>query len=404
MGTEDQIKRPKIPEEVLAVVRTMAPDSDLKVEFDLPKDATVHFLGQPLLCRNPVTNNGTLPSRFLGHALVRDRYFFSLPQDVWEQVYNQFGKKAFAEDLVELELAAIKICKDCSWNVGLRSGGAFIYPLLRSSPRFTKTAPGAEGPVKADIRQAKLDLTLAQAEKRLRPLRAVSRGYSGWLLTNRQFLDEHDAIFSKWSDMVRRWGLANLGILLPTQGMFLRGADPTADPGWSDYSKSFEEFFTRWRLLGMAAPYLPIPLQPLMAGTLPVSVLPQLFRAGGVICIPDTFPIPSRDELRNLLEPILHGGPKPDHLTEWMEFVAKDNVAKRPIAHFGRLLEFQHYYRILHHRHRDVLRGNSKALKRVMARVLQTTEKTVVGDLRLIRQRLGKDWLDRSSYSAIGPF
>jgi hypothetical protein len=407
MGTknQNQTENSEIREEVLAIVRTMAPDSDLKVEFNLPKDATVHFLGQPLWCCNPIMNNGMLAGRpFLGHALVRGRYFFCLPQDVWEQVYNQLGKEEVADDLVELELAAIKICKDCSWNVGLRSGVAFTYPLLRSSPRHAKTKFNTEGPLVADVEREKRNLLEQQIERRLRPLRAVSRGYAGWLVTNRQFLDEHDALFSTWSDMVLRWGVTALGILLPIRGMFLPGADPTADPRWPDYSKAFEEFFSRWRLQGIAAPYLPIPLQPLMAGTLPISVLPQLTRAGGVICLPDTFPVPSRDELRNLLEPVLHGNPKPDHLTEWMEFIAKDNVAKRPIARFGRLLEFQHYYRILHHRHRDALRGNSQTLKRVLAGVLETSEKTIVGDLRFIRQRLGKDWLDRGRSSAIGPF
>lgn len=404
MGSENQISKTKIPDEVLAVARTLSADLDLKIEFSMREDAKIRFLGQPILALNPATNNATFPAKFLNHPLVCGRYFFSVPQDVWKWVYGRFGKKAFASELVELELAAIRICKDCSWNVGLRSGSAFTYPLLRSVPRRAKAALSAEGPLVADAEREKHRLLEEQIEKRLKPLRAVARGYSGWLATNRQFLDEHDALFSRWSDMVLHWGLANLGILLPTQGMFLPGNDPTVDPRWPDYSKAFEEFFIRWRLQGMAAPYLPIPLQPLLAGTLPISMLPQLRRAGGVICIPDTFPIPSRDELRNQLEPMLHGVQKPDHLTEWMDFIAKDNVAKRPILRFGRLLEFQHYYRTLDHRHRNALRGKSKVLKQLLAGVLETSEKTIVGDLGFIRQRLGKDWLDRGRSSAIGPF
>ena len=253
------------------------------------------------------------------------------------------------------------------------------------------------------MEQAKVDLALELLETRLRPLRIVSRGYAGWLLTNKLFLDEHDAIFSHWGNMVRRWDLTRLGILLP-KGMFAPGNDPTTDPNWPEYSKAFEEFFTRWRLRGMAAPYLPVPLEPLMAGDLQITILPQLRRAGGVFCLPDTFPIPSRDELRNLLEGALHGRAKPKHLTEWMKFIAKDNMAKKPIARFARLFEFQHYYRIVHHRHASVLRGNDKIFKRVLAHVFGASEKTIIGDLRFVRKRLGKDWLDRGRSLTTGPF
>ena len=405
MDNEKQVaNRSQISDALVTAVRTVAADSDLKVAFAFPKDATIRFIGQPILALNPATNNGTLPATLLGHPLIRGRYFFALPQDVWDQLYDQLGKKAFAHELVELELAASSICKDCSSNVGLRSGSAFFYLLLRSARRSSRTADETEQDLNANGEQAKLELALDQAEKRLQPLRAVSRGYAGWLLTGRQFLEEHDTIFSQWSNMVQRWGLTNLGILLPTKGMFLPGNDPTADPNWPDYSKAFEEFFLRWRLQGMAAPYLPIPLQPLMAGNMPVSVLPQMKRAGGVFCLPDTFPVPSRDELRNLLEPVLHGSSKPDHLAEWMEFVAKDNTAKRPIARFGRLFELQHYYRILNHRHHTALRGKSKVLTQILAGIFKTSNKTIGGDLRFIRKRLGKDWLARGQILSTGPF
>ena len=123
-----------VPAEVARVAhRILAADSDLNVELDLPPDANIHFLGQPIAALNPALNNGTLPAKFLNHSLIRDRYFFALPQDIWEQIYNGIGEKAFDDDLVELECAATRICGNCSFNVGLRSGGAFPYALLRSA-------------------------------------------------------------------------------------------------------------------------------------------------------------------------------------------------------------------------------------------------------------------------------
>ena len=203
--------------------------------------------------------------------------------------------------------------------------------------------------------------------------------------------------------MVLRRGLDRLGILLP-KGMFLPGDDPTADPRWPEYKSAFEEFFIRWRLAAPAAPYLPIPLQPLMGGQFPVTILPQVMRAGGVFVLPDTFPIPSRDSLRGMLEDSLHGTKAPDHLADWMAIIASDNTAKKSLLKFARLLEVQHYYRILHHRHASVLQRQMTILKEILAAFLGTKQRTIHEDLLLIRNRLGGNWLERGSKSPLGPF
>ena len=278
MGKEKQfVNAEPIPEEVAKIVRTLAADSDLKVEFNLPPNATVHFLGQPILAFNPITNNATLPARFLHHRLIENRYFFALPRAFWDEVCQQIGADAFDAELMDLDYAAAEICRDFSLTVGLYKGSGFAYHLLQPSAGRHVSAKDANS-VGWKVSQAALDFAVRIGEEHLRPFTRVARGYAGWLLTNRHFLDEHDSIFAQWSDMVRRWGLAKLGILVPT-GMFIPGDDPTTNPKWSDYSKAFGEFFTRWRLRGMAAPYLPIPLEPLMAGDLAVSLLPQLARA-----------------------------------------------------------------------------------------------------------------------------
>ena len=137
-----------------------------------------------------------------------------------------------------------------------------------------------------------------------------------------------------------------------------------------EFASAFEEFFVRWRLLGLAAPYLPVPLQPLMGGDFPATVLPQVTRAGGVFCLPDTFPIPSRDDLRNLLEASIHGSRKPGHLEEWMALICAKNSAKKPLVKYARLFQLQHYWRIVHQRYKESLRGKIDLLKGVMGRFL----------------------------------
>jgi len=403
-------KKP-IPKEVQAIVKAMTADSDIRVEFDLSADSTIELLGHPIHALNPVINNGTLPAKFLSHRLIKDRYFFALPQELWKLLHQdlELGIEVFDKDLMELENAATRICGDCAFNVGLRSGAAFSYALLCTDRRCGRISVEQAKSIGLNLNQVALDYRVDRMNARLKPLTSVARGYVGWLMSNKQFLDEHDAIISKWINMVRRWGFDRLGIL-PLQGMFLPGDDPTTDPQWSAYGQAFEEFFTRWRLQGLVAPYLPIPLQPLMAGNLPVTVLPQLTRAGGVFCIPDTFPVPSRDELRNLLEGAIHGGQgkaknDDEHLKEWMKLIAKDNAAKKPILRFGRLFLFQHYYRTLHHRHARSLHGKSSIVREVLAEFLgKVSMKTIKSDVRFLRKQLGKDWPERGRSSSIGPF
>ena len=386
----------------IELAKVIASDADLKAELNLPPGANVRFLGPPILALNPATNNLTVSSRFLHHPLVAGRYFFTFPRALWDKVYNTIGPRLFDDELVEMEISLSEICGDHSFHCGFWEGQAFSYHLLRSTASWRPTAAEAKS-VGWESGQVQLDRVMRVFRERTAPLAQVARGYVGWLLTNQQFLDEHNALVAQWRGMVHRWGLDRLGILLPLGGL-LPGNDSTVDPDWAEYSAAFEDFFVRWRLRGLAAPYLPVPLEPLMAGDFPVSVVQQAARAGGVFCLPDTFPIPSRDELRNLLEGSLHGPSKPEHLTEWMGIIASSNTGKKQIARFGRLFELQHYYRILHSRHPKAIRRKLHVLNDVLARFFTTTKRTIHEDLRMIRKRLGRDWIERGHDSAIGPF
>ena len=387
-------------EQALAISKVIAPDSDIRVELGVPPNAEVHFIGRPILALDPRFNNGTVPARFLHHPLVEGRYLFALPRPLWDSVYSKIGQDAFDAEAVELELKLSDMCGDFSFNVGLWQGGVFTYSLLRESPLDLSSAECA-----ATLKKNKVQLEhLAQAyEDRVKVFHRITRAYVGWLLTNGDFLDEHDALLSEWSQMVQRWGLSRLGTPAMT-GMFLPGDDPAADPSWPGYKAAFNEFFTRWRLLGLAAPYLPIPLQPLMAGSVPLSAVSQLNNSGGAFCMPDTFPVPSRDTLRNLLDDALHGTAPPNHLTEWMKLISRGNAAKKPFLKFARLLEIQHYWRVLHHRHPIAIRRKLRLLKEAIASFLEVTWDTVHRDLFWIRRRLGSDWTSRGQGFPTGPF
>jgi hypothetical protein len=226
------------------------------------------------------------------------------------------------------------------------------------------------------------------------PLERFRRGYAGWLLTNQQFLDEHDILLTEHAETILRWGTHLTGIVLPPR-MFLPGTDPTEDPDWGAFNSACEEFFTRWRLQSLAGPYLPVPLQALIAGSFPWTVVKHLMRAGGVFFLPDTMPIPSRDQIRGQLDDALHHGEQPDHLSEWLNIVRASNSARNQLDRFARLFEIQHYWRLLCQRHTSILEGNIGRVEIALGRFFGISLGAIHADLIEIRERLGKGWLDR---------
>src|SRR5690242_10681103 len=92
-------------EEIRAqIARFMAEENgDPNVRVELPPNAEIHFVGNPILALDPRLNNTSVPARFRNHRLVEDRYFCTLPCDFWDLVYNGVGPECFDPELVELE-------------------------------------------------------------------------------------------------------------------------------------------------------------------------------------------------------------------------------------------------------------------------------------------------------------
>jgi hypothetical protein len=375
-----------------AITRVVAADTNIRVEFNRPPNAEIQFIGRPPLQLNPATNNMTVPARFLHHPLVEDRYFCTLPGDFLDDVVSRVGTERFDPELVALETHLSTMCGDHSQNAGFQHARPFSYVLRRRPLAIRSKDARSRG---LDRNQAALDNIVRIYEERVAGMVRTTRAYSGWLMTNPQFLGELDELLATWSPMVRRWGFDRLGIVLPTGGMFLPGDDPTADVSWGGYSGAFEQFFGRWRLRGMGAPYLPVPLEPLMSGRFPLSVLQQVMNSGGAFVLPDIYPVPSRDQLRGMLDDALHRSDGRDHLTEWMGLIAKDKAVKTPLIKFGRLFEVQHYCRLLHQRHAAALKRKMQHVNAALARFLRTTSSTIKQDLAYLKARLGPAWLER---------
>jgi hypothetical protein len=116
---------------------------------------------------------------------------------------------------------------------------------------------------------------------------------------------------------------------------------------------------------------------------------------GGLFHIPDSFPIPSRDELRALLDESLRADTGVPHLAEWKKIVGARNSAKNEIERFGRIERLARYWALMHDRHLKALAGQKGRLHQAFAKFFDTSEDTIRRDLRRIEASLGKCWLDR---------
>ena len=85
----------------------------------------------------------------------------------------------------------------------------------------------------------------------------VRRGYCGWLMTNRAFVDEHRQVFQVWANQVAQNGVPEWD---PWCEMPSRSRAFNSPKGKQEFIRAFEEFFIRWRLEGMPAPFVPQPM------------------------------------------------------------------------------------------------------------------------------------------------
>src|SRR3954470_7644293 len=144
-----------------------------------------------------------------------------------------------------------------------------------------------------------------------------ARGLAGWLLANPQFLGEHDGLFRRWVGAINDRAGRHEAPLLAELGMRPCVASDAAEKSFDD---EVVKFLVRWRLLKLPGPQLPEPLKPMMGGKFPGSIIEQLMDAGGLFNIPDIFPIPSRDELRGMLQGALRSD-NDSHLAQWQAIV-----------------------------------------------------------------------------------
>jgi hypothetical protein len=268
--------------------------------------------------------------------------------------------------------------------IGFWRGRAVMYPYFRRSKLELHNITGNE--------DAYLKRFLLEQNNAMRAAEAVaqrrwqdSKGFAGWLVTNPAFLDEHDVLLVKYRREIEEWGLPPLS--RPVTRLPLNSGSES-NSRLSTFYDDMDAFYRRWQITGLAAPYLPLPMQaqlPLLAPSDQQSVTLQ---------IPANARIPDAAELRRTIAEAFQRRDD-DHLTKWTELIRSDNQAKNPISKYATLFELQHYCRIIHQRLPIAFDKPRSALDAALAHTLDIAPPTVRAYFRFLARRLDVKWMTR---------
>lgn len=324
------------------------------------------------------------------HPLLTGRLFLTLPKSLMDLVEAELNAEVLDSDVWQLDRRLATDLARHPDRVGYLDGLPVQFSYLHEAQGISGLEDWRKSTAWKESRWAAIQEAI---EGRSNRFRMPCRGYCGWLMTNPLFLNEHDEILSRWSGDIYQRGIPGSSrFYLMQQQNEPDVANPTAS---GEFVNDFRAFYQRWRLTCLEAPYLPSPLTPQVPAPLPSKNNPL---TGTTLFLPDTFPVPSRDELRDMLEESLRAGKKEDHLQEWHEKVRSDKTSKNSFDRFARLFALQHYWMVMHYRHGPLFKGNIGKLERVMERFLTDDElaesSSIHDDLIFIRKRLGADWFE----------
>jgi hypothetical protein len=279
-------------------------------------------------------------------------------------------------------------------HIALAEGRIIDAPFLFDSPDSMETFAFLDP--NDEIRE-----WLPQAPGALRELdhqNSVSRGYTGWLLSNPTFLAEHDQVLLKHADAVAMNGIPSVS-LPQSDSTILGGRRADKATELDLFVNDFEVFCRRWQIKQLLAPYFPWPLG--VVENIPSQAMfeyqqRQMGDMGSIISIPFNQPISDRDVLRQKLETLARSSDiDASQLDGWTEIVSSDNVGKKTIDQYGLRFRVMHFWTVLFDRHGHKLNGHKSALWQVFAEYLlgsQVREETIRKELQAVAKQLGADW------------
>ena len=292
----------------------------------------------------------SVPTVLDNHVLVHRKYFYTLPPSLLKLLVDAVGGDSFDDELLELEFALSEHVGDHGYDIGVLNGGVLSYHLLgvRKAVQISEEYARRVG-----WSTEAADETAQTLSERLDTFGIPVRGYAGWLLTNPEFLNEHDDLFRRNQDDIRRFGIPKPVMAKPVFGKTRKGAAGRSDS--EPFILEFRDFCNRWRLQTFAGPYLPLPIEPQVPNLLSKPEGLAACEGTTTFSLPDIFPVGGRGELQSSIDDAVHGDEKPSHLAGWYAIIDSANSAKNPITRYVRLFRFQHLVRALYSRHAKAL-------------------------------------------------
>ena len=331
--------------------------------------------------------NVNMPSNLRLHPLIAGRFFYSLPTALLREIERSFQKhERFSSDDWKMEYQLSRLTERVPNSVGFFDGVYLEFNYLRSrafNAAFEQLVRERYGAVAADK-------MLADMSEQLDKLNANYQAYLGWLLTNNAFLTEHRQLWEGLGPTYLKYSIPT--VIVGTAGDFGCKQDLPANEQalFKEGQDAISEFGNRWRLQGIAGPFLPLPLS-LQVPALPIPLAQHYAAQLGMksIVVPDILTA-DEGQLRNWMENST--APDDAHLREWHAFVSPSNCTKQSMQRFQRQFQVQHYFRVLARRHPQLLLRNQAKLEYGFGEFLGVSEDAIKKDLAVIRGRLGPDW------------
>jgi hypothetical protein len=300
-------------------------------------------------------------------------------------ITNEAGTVAFDKDLWRMEEEISEVIGDHGSRVGFVNGAAIAFCYLQEQD-------SADKQLLDYLREAGANpTTIHQLATRFEAATRDLRAYAGWLLTHREFIDEHD-------DLWRTLSAADCAVPVPQPASQIPNPLRASADGAQkqDAIKQLHDFCARWRLARLVGPYLPLPIGRQTPAASPHLAAMQAQTSGfALVQFPDTMPIPAETEIRDVLQTAIQQ-PGGEHLAEWQRLTFSGNAAKKTLPRYSRIFELQHFYALLMSRHGESLKRTKQQLARVFAEYFDVSEDTIKRDLKLIQQNLGKSWFHRA--------
>lgn len=322
-----------------------------------------------------------VPQSWKNAAFLEQNVYYIIPLSLWESVVLNVGRERFTEDDQRREREIAEAARDDSGNVAIRNDAFVNYLDLLPIQPVTLNADAAEilGKTPAQARQL-----ARSATERLAEIDGPRRAYLGWLLTNPQFLQEHEGLHRGFDNQPESQGY-------PQPRQSSRRQPDKLIVNSERWMSDFRDFYVRWRLQSLVLPHLPVPLP----FQIPVIEDPATGSAReGVVTssIPDIYPTRGRGLIDATIEDALRGRGAPEHLQEWFQIVRRSSAKANVLPMYGRWFRLQHYWRLLHRRYPEPLLRKKRVLIEVFATFFEIGGDTIKSDLRRIEDRLSSGW------------